>query len=455
MSASVSEMNEKRVRFGSQDDFQEPTDNSNDVSVEEEGDILLNSPLKATYGLGSTIKKLSPVSGASQTEEAKRAYDRLLQQAAMSMFSNEDGDDENAGIGKENTANTSRATPDFYKVAAVVATPNSHAMYRLASQQYDLSPPMPHGLAPPAASTREVDEPTTPISSSHRDFLAYRETHSATRSGDIHKQLQGLRQDFLRAQQGGASPPAVQEAEGGTAVEAEAEAEPDAEVDAFETDDTYSGVVTESSPAAVAILNAHLNSIGMGEDESAGPYTTYQPNHSPYNEENSINQKETPQLYDSANETAECDSLAENLLSIPQHAGRDFPPSDSLHMDNIEEEAAVAPAHIYPISNDHTRTQIEKRQQIAETLRVDKVAGVSGVSIQEGEQLLKQYSLFLMKIEDELPRLNSLIGCESDSAPTTTARAIELSTYSVDGLEASVLLKHEQLVTRGVFGLNG
>ena len=443
---SEREMNEKRVHFGSPDDFQEP-DNSNDISLEEEQ--FLNSPLKATHGLGSTIKKLSPVSGAKQTEEAKRAYDRLLQQAAMSMFNDEDGDDVNAVIGKENTANSSRITPDFYKSAAEIATPNSHlhAMNRLESQQYDLSPPMPRGLAPPVASIEDASIPTTPIASSHRDILAYREARSATTSGSsgfIHKQLLGSRQDFSRAHLGSASPPAA-EAERGTAVETEGE------IDTFEMENRYNGVATESSPAAAAILNAHLNSIRF--EEGPAKNFAYKPQHNVF-VKNNLNQDEKLhemlQFYESASEMTEYNLLAEKPYAISEHADRDAN-SDSQQMHNSE-EASVAPALINPISNAHVIAKMETHKQMIEPLCVDQQVVVS---ILEGEQLLNRHSLFLRKLEEELPRFCSIRKSESNSVPMTTTRAIELQTYSMDELEASVLLKHEQLMTSGLVDLRG
>ena len=46
----------------------------------------INSPLKVSTELGNKIKKLSPVTGASESSDAKEAFERLLKEASMSMF---------------------------------------------------------------------------------------------------------------------------------------------------------------------------------------------------------------------------------------------------------------------------------------------------------------------------------------------------------------------------------
>ena len=56
--------------------------------IENEDDMLLtttNSPLKANSDLGQRIKKLSPVTGALESQETKLAFERLLKQASESM----------------------------------------------------------------------------------------------------------------------------------------------------------------------------------------------------------------------------------------------------------------------------------------------------------------------------------------------------------------------------------
>ena len=53
---------------------------------------LTKSPLKPTSELGGKIKKLSPVTGAAESTDAKEAFERLLQEASVSMFV-DDGDD--------------------------------------------------------------------------------------------------------------------------------------------------------------------------------------------------------------------------------------------------------------------------------------------------------------------------------------------------------------------------
>jgi len=431
----LNETSEKRVHFTSDDDYLEP--NINDLSHEEDDTPLLKSPLKATTGLGSTIKKLSPVSGAAQTDEAKRAYNRLLQQAAMSMFSNDDGDNELAGIGKENKTNASEETPDFYKVAAEIATPNSHAINRLESQQYDLSPPMPRGLAPPSG---KGDAPTTPISSSHRDFLAYREAHSAARSGDIHKQMQGLRQDFLHAQQGSLSPDGAQQ-DLERASKAGTEAKDELNID--DDFDSYTGISTESSSAAVAILNAHLNSIHFDEaepgeslvdqpDSDSGHFDI--PKKSEFHDfdNSTINRKFDFQKAsgfseeENGNVAFEICTEKQTLTAKPEHS--DSNATSDPHPANCEEAFIVAEC-IDPAQNGQ----------------------LIGLSIQEGEELLKRSKKFLSGLDIDLsPRFSSLSTFESSSIPTTVARAMSLQTYSMDDLEASVLLKHEQLLSQGI-----
>ena len=443
----VVETMEKRVHF-TENDYLEP--NINDLSHEEDDAPLLKSPLKATTGLGSTIKKLSPVSGAAQTDGAKRAYNRLLQEAAMSMFSNDDENIELAVIGKENKSNASGVTPDFYKVAADIATQNSHALNRLESQQYDLSPPMPRGLAPPAGTS---NAPTTPISSSHRDFLAYREAHSATRSGDIHKQLQGLHKDFLRAQQGGISPEGAEskmEVAGTREVtKARAVLDHDHDDDDLDTNDAFTGVSTESSPATVAILNAHLNSIHF-EAEPAVSYV----DPADY----------SPRYYNLSNQGCDTQKISEfhdyNDSTTNKEFGCQGSSDDS---DEVQKDAAseactedltitASPKHSDgDATSDPHGVKSYDDSIAAACIGLMHVGQLFGMSIQEGEELLKQCSLFLCELENELsPRFTSLGTSDSDSTPTTIAHAIALQTYSMDALEASVLLKHEQLVAKGV-----
>ena len=66
----------KKVHFEEGLSLSEPSFSSEAVETSYSGAL---SPLKSSTVLGSTIKKLSPISGVAQTEEAKNAYNRLLQ----------------------------------------------------------------------------------------------------------------------------------------------------------------------------------------------------------------------------------------------------------------------------------------------------------------------------------------------------------------------------------------
>ena len=71
----------------------------------------MNSPLKVSSELGNKIKKLSPVTGAAESADAKVAFERLLKQASVSMFmDNEESGRENDTV-KVIQARESPTTP--------------------------------------------------------------------------------------------------------------------------------------------------------------------------------------------------------------------------------------------------------------------------------------------------------------------------------------------------------
>ena len=86
----------KRVSF---------SEDAKTASAESE---LTKSPLKPTSELGGRIKKLSPVTGAAESTDAKEAFERLLQEASISMFVDDDDDVDIVGI---STGDKERSPP--------------------------------------------------------------------------------------------------------------------------------------------------------------------------------------------------------------------------------------------------------------------------------------------------------------------------------------------------------
>ena len=121
-----------------------------DTSVDSADGVQLNSPLKANSGIGSTIKKVSPVTGAAGTEEARMAYDRLLREAAVSMFDDdEDGADAMPiHVPLQLQKEICMETPTHHNVGASsssTASPNTSSLNtpsisRLESEHTDMSP---------------------------------------------------------------------------------------------------------------------------------------------------------------------------------------------------------------------------------------------------------------------------------------------------------------------------
>ena len=433
----------KKVHFSKLYDSLDPLD-SNELTANEtyalqdDMGMALNSPLKATTVLGSTIKKLSPISGAIQTIEAKNAYDRLLQQASLSMFDGDDVQNEENNMknyrtkmeGEGNKDNVSQMLPQFYQIAAEAATPNSHTMIRLESQQYDYSPPI-RGSQPFSSDADVSFTPVTPISSSHKEFIAYREAHKAISDGDIHKQLQSLRQDFVRAQN-------EEDIDVASLVDSDKNS---SKVDfrAYSTTDKAdAGISMDSSPEAVAILSAHLSSIAA-EKATLSVLPIYLHNPALNDAEDMYNKKFSEYETDQAG----------HYPSVAHSSEQ----NDSVIFENTQNNLAFfdsknsAPESL---TNNLHKTKILEPQD-AHAISSDDTAGLSlRLSIEDGLARLSAFRDGLDRVlEDLQPRLGALSLTENHSFPAKPRQLLELQTYSTDTLEAKVLQRHQQLMSSG------
>ena len=97
----------------------------------------INSPLKVSSELGSKIKKLSPVTGAAESADAKVAFERLLKQASVSMFVEEE-EDGVEGAGKKMEVSP-KSQGEAVKASAAWESPTTPTS-RLESTASDNSP---------------------------------------------------------------------------------------------------------------------------------------------------------------------------------------------------------------------------------------------------------------------------------------------------------------------------
>jgi hypothetical protein len=423
----------KKVHFGVSE-YLEPI-----IEAEDDVPESLNSPLKARTGLGSTIKKLSPVSGAAQTGDAKKAYDRLLQQAALSMFEDEDADGPNA-----ETVPRAAETPIFYKESATAghATPSSHQFNRLESQQYNLSPPIPlpaprsaahtetHAAAggTGAAISNDIGSqgPMTPKSngnsSAQRDFISYRDAHSNSHSfdsgigtetgNDIHQHLKGLRQEFNVAKNlAGRSTTAASSNNtrnqayynaqtpvdfaglargGGRDRVLDASLTLENSVADIDVDDLH------TSPTAAAILNAHLSSI----------------------EPETFSEHPAEDKYNGGENREACSQEGNNFAANSLQSGW----------------RGIAPASAKPLESA-------------------PVYQLKGLSLEGGEQRLQSLVSFLTKNAEEfsshLARVSASKGVVRDEEKSK-AHQLKLQTFSSNDLEAGVLRRHQELISNGM-----
>lgn len=393
----------KKVTFG-----------ADTLADEAEEYEALNSPLKASTSLGGTIKKLSPVSGAAKTEAAKTVYNRLLKEASMCMF---EGVEENESS-RENTG-----TPPFYKQQASAMTPGS-GTNRLQSQQFDLSPPLPEVLAPstPAADGSPAaiipHNPATPVSHAHKDFIAYREAHSANRSyGVIKNQLQVLRDSFQQAHELGDNGSSNSIESAGPDVifpgplpsdhnnqhhfqqllleQTQSESGINDGIQAS-NEIAHDGISPESSPAAVSILSEHLKSIVTANTSADVAANTQIPS-----------DKSSGLVY----------------FSTPESTSKVLSTSTQCQESNIEN--GMEPS--VPI-------------------------------VEEGRRRLNFFATYLQDLTSEFSE--QLTEAMSARFPTEPAGSVGNSikhklttqTYSLDEVEAKILQKHELLCARGIVG---
>jgi hypothetical protein len=89
-----------------------------DVKASESESV--KSPLKMNTELGGKIKKLSPVTGAAESTDAKEAFERLLKEASVSMFVDDD-EDEIPGVSVTGTPLTPMVVPDKASKGAALA----------------------------------------------------------------------------------------------------------------------------------------------------------------------------------------------------------------------------------------------------------------------------------------------------------------------------------------------